>query len=223
MPTISNAVKDIISAKPLLYEAVSREIVNYANLAQSIKEEVDAEVGEETELPAIVMAIRRYAEKIKPVTDKKIPFKFNSEIIMKTGLSDITLVKTNSLLSKLRRMYELVDYDKGDTLITIQGNYELTVVINDRYQKKVKELLKDEKILNTEKDLVSISMNFSKEFLYTPGILARVTRELVWENINIFENISTMTELIFIISNKDAVRAYKCLQALIEETEKRGV
>jgi len=69
--------------------------------------------------------------------------------------------------------------------------------------------------LNIERDLVSVSLNLSKDFLYTPGILSLATRKLAWENINIFENISTMSELIFIISQKDAVRAYNAFQEMV--------
>ena len=136
---------------------------------------------------------------------------------MKTGLSDITFVKSPSLLNKLKRIYDLLDYDKGDTLNVIQGNYEITIVVSEKYTKKILQVLKDEKIINVENGLVSLAMSFSKDFLYTPGIISKVTRKLNWENVNIFENISTMTEIIFIVSKRDSVRAFNALQRLIEE------
>jgi len=217
MPTVSAAIKEIVDSKPMLYEAISQGIVNYANLADSLKSEIELMTGEKVELPAIVMALRRYAERMKPAAEKKLPFTTKSEIVMKTGLMDITFVKTPALLSRMKKLYELIDHDKGDTLNIIQGNYEITIVINDRYRKDVLELLKDEKLLNQEKELVSFTMSFSKGFFYSPGIIAKVTRTLAWENINLFEIISTMTELIFIISSKDAMRAYKALQMFVSE------
>lgn len=217
MVTISSAVRNIIESKPMMYEALAQGIVSFANLAENIQDEVEQDTGNDAEIPAIVMAIRRYSEKIKPVIEKKIPFKFNSEIIMKTGLVDITLVKTPSALVKLRRVYELVDYEKGETLNVIQGNYEITIAINKQHLPSILKLFEAEKILNKEKDLVSLTMSYTKDFLYTPGIIAKVTRLLAWENINIFENISTMSEVIFIVSKRDAVRAYKALQRLIDE------
>jgi aspartokinase len=223
MPTISHVVKEVIDSKPMLFEAIAQGIVNYANLAEHIMPEIELELGKKAEQPAVVMAIRRYAEKIRPTIDKKIPFKFNSEIVMKTGLSDITIVRTPSLLSKLKKIYEMVDSDKGETLIIIQGNYEITIVISEKYQKRLLEFMKGEKVLNKEPDLVSFTMSFSKDFLYTPGILAKVTRVLAWENINVFENISTMTELIFIIHSRDAMRAYKCFQGLIGEKSRKKI
>ena len=215
MPTVSAAIKEIVDSKPMMYEAIAQGIVNYANLAEKLRPEIELMIGSKVELPAIVMALRRYAERMKPIMEKKLPFSFKSEIVMKTGLMDMTFVKTPVLITKLKKAYELIDGDKGETLNIIQGNYEITIVINDKYKKELLELLKEEKVLNQEKDLVSFTMSFSKGFFYSPGIIARVTRTLAWENINIFEVISTMTELIFIVSSKDAMRAYKALQLLV--------
>ncbi|MBN2423030.1 hypothetical protein JXB41_07425 [Candidatus Woesearchaeota archaeon] len=217
MPSVSQSVIAIIESKPMLFEAVVQEIVSYANLAEKIQKQVELDIGKKAALPAIVMAIRRYSEKQKPLINKKIPFKFNTEIIMKSSMVDVTFVKTPSALNKLKQIYEMVDYEKGETLNVIQGNYEITIVINNKYKERLLRLLKGEKILNIEKDLVSLTMSFSKDFLYTPGILAKVTRKLSWENINVYENISTMTELIYIVNKKDAVRAYKALMELVEE------
>jgi len=217
MVTISNIVKKIIESRPMLSEAIANDIVNFANLAEQLKPEIEAELGKEVNESAIVMALRRHAERISQKEEAKIPFKFNSDIIMKTGLSDIALVKSQSLLKKLKDIYDLVDYGKGDTLNIIHGNYEVTIVINEKYIKKLIDMIKGEKTLNIERDLVSLTIIFSKDFFYTPGILSKIIRILAWENVNIIENISTMTELIFIVSKKDAIKAYNALQSLIEE------
>ncbi|MBS3128801.1 hypothetical protein J4410_06685 [Candidatus Woesearchaeota archaeon] len=217
MVNVSQVVQKIIESRPMLQEAISQNIVSFANLAEHLKPRVESLLGEKVKEAAIVMALRRYAEKENKKEPKKLPFKFDSQITMKTGLADITIVKTASALTKLKQIYDLIEYEKGETLNIIQGDYEITIVISQKYVENILLILKEEKIKNIEKDLVSVSMTFSKEFLYTPGSLARATRKLAWENINIFENISTMTELIFIVNKKDATRAYNALQELIEE------
>jgi aspartokinase len=60
-------------------------------------------------------------------------------------------------------------------------------------------------------------MTFSKDFLYTPGVVYNIIRNIAWENINIFEIVSTNTELTFIIHKKDAVKGYKALEKLIPQ------
>jgi len=217
MPSISHVVRDLVRSKPMIFEGLIEGVISHAALAEYLHQEIEKELGRAVKLPAIVMAIRRYNETLEKKSKIKPSFKFNSEIIMKTGLLDVTIVKSPSTLEKLKKLYDLVNYERGDTLNIIQGNYEITIVITEKYLKELKKTLKQEKILNIEKDLCSLSVSFSRDFLYTPGIIAKVTRKLAWENINIYENISTMTELIFIIAKKDSVRAYKAMQSLIEQ------
>ncbi|MFH1276507.1 MAG: hypothetical protein ABIH82_05330 [Candidatus Woesearchaeota archaeon] len=219
MVTVSHIVKKLIDRKPIFYDAICNKIVSFANLASNLKPDIEAELGKEINEQAIVMALRRYSETIKKKEDIK-GFKYNSEIIMKTGLVDITFVKSPSLLKSLRKIYELIDFEKGDTLNVIHGNYEITMVVSEKYSKKILEILNEEKMLNLQENLVSLAMSFSKDFLYTPGILSKVTRQLFWDNINVFENISTMTELIFIIDKKDTMRAFQALERLIDGKEK---
>ena len=214
MVTVSMTVKKIVENKPLLFEAMSEGIVSFANLAEQLQPEIEREMRESVNAPAIVMALRRYSDQMQAKSTVKKPFKFNSEINMKTGLCDITFVKTPSLLSKLGKVHCLVESERGETLNIIQGNYEVTIVISEKYQKKLLLLLKLEKVTNIENDLVSLTMSFPKEFLYSPGVLSLVTRKIAWEGINVYENISTMTELIYVVKSVDASRAFEVLQRL---------
>lgn len=216
MATTSQIVKKLVTGRPLLYEALVRNIVNYGNVAKQIKAEVEAEAGKEVKEPAIVMSLRRLAEQVQSIEEPQKHFKFTSDIIMKTGLVDITITKSASLIELLTKIYNLVDFEKGHTLNLTQGNYELTIVLNEKYLNDLLKLVKKEEVLNVEKEMASITIPLSRDFLYTPGIIAKVTRVLTWKNINIYENISTMTELIFIVEKKDALRAYEALQSLAE-------
>jgi aspartokinase len=209
-------VKNNIEQHPMLYEVISYNLINYANLAEYLKPLIEKELGYVVKESAIVMALRRYSESIRKKDKITVPFTFNTELIMKTGIIDITIIKTPTFTNKLKKIFDLVNYSKGEILNIIHGDYEITIVINQKHEEKIKTIFSKDEIINIEKELVSLSMSFSKEFLYTPGILYKATRKLLWENVNIYENISTMTELIFIVKKKDAIRAYKALQELIE-------
>lgn len=213
--TIPQLIKNKLRTHPYLHDILLKDIANYSKLAEYLQQELTEEYEEEVTTPAIMMALRRIAIKLeeKKVSPKKV---FNSEIILKSGLCDLTIQKTPTSINKLKKIYDFVDQNKGETLNIIHGNYEVTIVITEKYLEKIKKILEDEEILNIETNLASLAMSFSKEFLYTPGMLSLATRELSWENINIYENISTMTELIFIVSGKDATKAYTTLKRLTE-------
>ncbi len=217
MNSVAGVTKKFVEQRPMLQESLIEGIINFASLAEKVKPRIEAELGTSVNQSAIMMALRRYAESLQKKSSIQKQIVFNPEIVMKTNLCDISIVKTHSALENISEIYELVDYEKGETLNIIQGNYELTIVISQKYIEKLKQILEKEKILNIEMNLVSLTLELSNKFLYTPGILALATRKLAWENINIYENISTMTELIFIIAEKDAVKAYNTFRELLKK------
>ena len=84
-------------------------------------------------------------------------------------------------------------------------------------KERVIGFLKGEKVLNVEKDLVSLTLTYGKDFLQTPGVVFNVVRNIAWENINIFEIVSTNTELTFILYKKDAIKGYNALEKLARQ------
>jgi len=216
MVTISHLVKNIIQKKPIIQEAIIQDIASFALLAEKLKPEIEKELEKKAKLPAIVMALRRHAEELKS-KHKPIKFDFSSEIIMKTNLCDIVVLKSTNALSRLKQIQSLVSYEKGDTLNMIHGTTEISIITNQRYKDKVLKLLKNEKIVNIEENLVSLSLRYSKEFFYTPGVISSILRKLSWEGVNIFEIISTFTELTVITGKKDAIKGYNALESMMEK------
>jgi aspartokinase len=218
MVTISHIVQKLINEKVFIQESISQGIVSYGSLAKQLKFEIEEELNKEVKPHAIVMAIRRYAESLK-TTHKEIVFDYSSEIILKTDMCDIAVLRSPSLLNKLKRLYDIVDFEKGDILNIIHGRHEVSVVTNERYKDKLLNILKEEKVQNLENNLVSLTLTFSKNFLHTPGVIFNVVRNIAWENINIYEIVSTNTELTFILNKKDAIKGYKVLEKLVKKQE----
>jgi len=216
MVTISHIVQKLVNDRVFILEPMSRGIVSYNSLAKQLKPEIEEELGKKVRPHSIEMALRRYAETLKE-KNKPISFDYSSEVIMKTDICDIAVLRSSTLLHKLKRLYDIVNFEIGDILNIIHGRHEVSVVTNDRYREKSLALLKGEKILNVEKNLVSLTLTFSKDFLYTPGVIFNIIRNISWENINIFEIVSTNTELTLILNQKDAVKGYKALEKLVKE------
>lgn len=214
MVTVSHLVGKIVSSRPILHDAIEQGIISYGNLAEQLTPEIEEELSKKVKHSAVVMALRRYAETIQKSSPTP-KFDYNSEIIMKTNLCDISVRKSPALFNKLKKIYSLVNYEKGDVLNVIHGNYEVSIVSNMRHLESIRKELKGEKILNIEKDLVSLSLSFTSDFLHTPGIISTTARKLNWENVNIYELISTLTELTFIVSKKDSAKGYSTLQRLV--------
>jgi aspartokinase len=217
MVTVSHLVKKIVDSRPALQDSLIEDIVNYSSLAARLQSGIEAELGHSVKRSAILMALHRHAEGLREKSNPKEGFAINPEIVMKTDLCDLCIVKTPSAYDRITEIYRLVDLERGETLNVIQGNYEITIVATQRHLDEIHNLLDGEKVLNVETDLVSLTLSLSPDFLHTSGVMSLITRKLSWEDINIFEVISTMTELIFIISEKDAVKAYNTFKEIIRE------
>jgi aspartokinase len=216
MVTISHIVQKLVNKKIFVQESISKNIISFASLAKQLQPEIEQELKRSVKRHAIEMALRRYADHLKH-EHKNIIFDYSSDIIMKTQICDISVQRTSTFLKKIKNLYDVVDLEKGDLLNIIQGSNEVSIVTNERYKQKFIDILKNENIVNVEEELVSLTMTFSKDFLYTPGIIFNIIRNIAWENINIFEIISTNTELTFIIHKSNAVEGYKALEKLIQQ------
>ena len=216
MVTISHIVKKIVSGQPFVEEGLGEGIISVANLAEKMQPKIEEELGKKIHLPAVVMALRRFAEDISKQREAAKKFDYTGELLMKTNISDFTFVNTHTLLAKLRTIHNLVNFERGDTLNIILGNNEVSVIINEKYINNLTKFLSGEKILNKEKELISLTIVFTKDdFTHTPGIIFNAVRKLAWNNINIYEIVSTMTELTFILHKKNSMKAYDVLQELI--------
>jgi hypothetical protein len=216
MVTISHVVQDVLKRQVLIQEAINHGIVSYNKLAQMLKPQIEQELGREVKHSAVVMALRRTSGKFKKAATRPV-FSYSIETI-KTDICYIVLEESPTLLSQLEHLYRIIDFKKGGILNIIQGNYEVAIIINHRYKEKVLDILSEEKVLDTVDELVSISLTYSKNFLFTPGILYDVSRFLAWENINAIDIILTKTELSLIIDKKDLMRCYKTLGRFAENS-----
>src|SRR3989344_3372571 len=172
MVTVSHLVKKIISEQPFLEEALGKGIISMGNLAEQLLPSIEHELGKKVSQAAIVMALRRFAEEVAEQRKKTRKFNFTGEILMKTNVCDFTFVKSQSFLSKLKTVYDLVNFERGDTLNIILGNNEASIIINEKYSEKLIKFFSNEKLLNKEKDLVALTIIFtSDDFTHTPGVI----------------------------------------------------
>ena len=217
MVTISHIVNKLVDERIYLHEALSKGIASYGSVAKHLKPEIEKELGKEVEHSAVVTALRRYSEKL---TTKFNNVKFStkySEVNLKTHIIDINVVKTQELFDKLKRFYDLINFEKGDILHIIYGRTHVAIVTNERYKEKIINLLQNQKIKKIEENLVALSFTVGKERIDKPGVLFKITRSLAWENVNIIEIISVDLDVTFIVDKKDAIKGYNALEQLIVE------
>ena len=215
MVTISHIVNKLVDERIYLHEALSHGIASYGSVAKHLKAEIEKEVGREVDHFAIVTALRRYAEKLtKKFNGVHFDTKY-SEVNLKTHIIDINVLKTPDIFDKLKRFYDLINFEKGDILHIIYGRTHVAIVTNERYKEKILNLLQHQKIKKIEENLVALSFTVGKERIEEPGVLFKLTRSLAWEDINIVEIISVDLEVTFIVNKDEAYKGLNALEKLI--------
>ena len=216
MESISSMVKYLLESKPFLLDALSRGILSLGNLASEFKPDIEKSLGKDIKETAIVMALRRYGDEIHEHQELSVAAAISGEILMKTNICDFNVQKSTNLLGKLKNLYEMVNIARGDFLNVIIGNNEVSISVSEKYYSNIELFLSDEKVFDYSKGLVSLTVIFDGDFLHTPGIVSQVMHRFAWENINIFEIVSTMTELTFVIENRNSIKGYEVLQKYLE-------
>ena len=214
----ASCVKDVINRSPFISEMLIQEVISFSNLASFIKPKVEQLYGGEVSNASIVMAIRRYAQDLKKqnkVSDggRKIDY----ELSMKTSIYDVNIARSKAVIESLPDLYDQVHPESGDFLNVSIGEHEIVVTVSDKHRALIDEMVKKEKVIARESDMVALTIVFKDNFLETPGITYLATRKLAWENINIFEIVSTLNVLTFIIRRTDSLRAYGVLQTFLDE------
>ena len=215
MVTISHIVNKLVDERIYLHEALSKRIASYGSVAKHLKPYIEKELGKEVEHFAIVTALRRYSDKLtQRFEDVKFDTKF-SEVNLKTHIVDINVRKTPELFDKLKRFYDVIDFQKGDILHIIYGRTHVAIVTNERYKQKILNLLQQQHVKKIQENLVALSFTVGKSRIEKPGVLFKLTRSLAWENINIIEIISVDLDIAFIIDKNDATKGINALERLI--------
>lgn len=217
--SVAYYVKEIINRSPFISEMLIQEVISYSNLALFIKPKVESLYGSEVSSASIVMAIRRYTQDLKKMNHiEKKSSRIDYEIQMKTNIYDVNIKRSPSFISNVPTVYSLVKSENGDFINLSIGEYEIVITISDKYRGALDTILAGENVINREDDMVALTISFKdNNFLETPGITYLATRKLAWENINIYEIVSTLNVLTFIIKKKDSLQAYGVLQAFFDE------
>ena len=215
MVTVAHLVEREISKMPYLQEALIRGLINYGSLADELLPKIKEEIGKPIKHSAVMMALRRLAEKLEDKAQKNFKFSTETAITIKSGLFNVAYKKSGNISKAIQRIYETVDVNSGNVLAINLGNHEVTVVSNQKYLPKLKEIMKGEKLILETKKVAAITLSLSIELMDTPGFFYIVTRALTWENINIHEVVSTPTELTLIVDEAQVMRAYNVLNELL--------
>lgn len=220
MLSVMKAVEKIISEKPFIQEGLSRGIINNAALASEMIPEIETLLKRKVKFSAVNMSIRRLSEKLEKTFVKTAQFDKDSDITVKSNLVQVVIYKNEGIQEYIRKIYDVVDYKKGDFLTITQGIYEVMIITNSKYEKKVIGLFPQKIVKKVLRNLSGITVRMPEESFEMVGLFYQITRALAWENIVIVDFVSTFTEATMTFNEEDTSRAYETLKRLVGKNNK---
>jgi len=219
MATVAHLVQKYVREHPNLEIFMQKDLVSFHRLARYIKPAIEAEVGEEVQASSIVMALSRMREKmgVREEEGERNPGYKSLQISLRSDAMQIDIRKGAHTQRRLLELQKIAASSPEDVLSITQSQHEASIVLSQKHEAKALLALKGEKMLNVEKNLSLLFLRFGEDILYQPGFFDRVIRELSWEGINIFQVISTLTELIVVLKEEQASNAYEVLRRKLKK------
>jgi hypothetical protein len=210
--SVPDAVRVIIGDNNAYSQALALGIANYTALAEKIKPDIERLIGSEVNLNTIVVAIKRLADSLrkKPQDDTKASATTKAKMSLTGSVIDINFQKENEqddeLVNILNEFFEqedrynLFQTNNNFTLITEDAE-DTRRVVGDAIAKFKGKLME-----GLSKITISLSKEEEEKSQY--NLLLVVSNILYNHQIPIHSAFFTPSEMILILSNKDAGKAY---------------
>lgn len=213
MITVPEATEKIIKRSRYLTEALQKDLINASSLARYIKPEVESMVFKEVTHSSVLMAIQRLARDYKKRTPTTQFFAEAPDMVVRSNLVLFFVQSSPTLLSRL----EEVEKESGEVqkrVLFTYGRSECLILANKMTVGKLRDVLKDEKMLNVLEHVSAITIHVHSASVTTPGILNLFIKSLSWEGINILGVLTTQSEITFVFLQQDSNAAFSILQGI---------
>jgi hypothetical protein len=215
MKTISSVVENYIKTKPFLLNALSQGIINLTSLARIMISDLESELGKDVKQGAIVMALKRLSEDLDFRLNHKIVkvLKNIGEITVRSSLIDYTFAVSETILDKQALLISDIKSYTDIFYTSSRGVNETNIVVSESVGHFIEKHFVDEKLLQKQVNLASITVKLPQENIIVPGIYYFIFQRLAWEGIIITEVISTSNEFTILVKDQVDV-AFKVINYL---------
>lgn len=212
--SVPDAVRDIITRNRSIYDCIKMDLVNYTALAVKIQKDVETQVGDPVNLNTVVVAIKRYADSFEKKEEiQQEPILKNARLSLTDGIVDIKFSTDDFGASDTATLM--------DKFTQIDPDYEL-FRFTDSFRVLTEDIMDVRKLLesfplqknNLQTGLAKISIRIPE--VQSGSDIASYVSEILHNNgIELVNAVFGQDEIIIILREKDASRAYEILRSEI--------
>jgi len=207
---ITKLTESYIAEHPSVKDCLKKGLINYSSLTRNICKDLNLDLKKNFD--AILIACRRYYRKVSKETileNKIIKILKDSKLEVKTKIV-VVLVEKNIYYGHLIELQKEVK-KKAELFHIIEGSNTITVITSHEFLDVVRKLLKN-KIIKVTENLAEVTLKSSEDLEKTSGVMAYLYSLLADKGINIIETMSTWTDTLFVIDEKDIAKVMGLLR-----------
>ncbi len=213
MTNITQTVWNLISQDPPIQKNLQKNLINIRALAKHLINQH----GLKASIDSVISAIRRYPtsknfkENVSEIRDVFI----GANIATKNNLACLVLRNQSDIQKYLSEVTKLTDFEKRETLRMIKGKNNLKIITDMVSLEKLKKIFPEEGKLETKENLSEIRiLTQDIKADRTKGVAARISNELLTNDINISELMFCVPEIIIYVDQKDLLKAHESILQL---------
>lgn len=218
MIKIQPVVRDIVRGEIEALYALTNGYMNMSSYAYQIRERVELLTMKKTTIASLVVSLSRLRKELK----KERPLIHQvsiANITTKLPLSEVVYENTSKFMEELESLHKNILVSREDFFTTNMSTTEIDIICSSNLANKVlKHFKMKPKIINH--NLAAVGISFNPEVFGTPNTFFSLLSVTARANINIEELVSTPTEFILIVAEKDFGRTVALFSELRREVNK---
>jgi len=209
-------VRDILLEEIEACFALTNGYMNMSSYAYRIRPTVEERAKKQVTIASLVVTLSRLRKEFKkerPLTHDVII----KNITTKLPLSEIAYENTSKFIRELESLHKNISVSHEDFFTTTIGTSEIDIICSTNLENKI---LKHFKIKPkwVNHNFAAIGISYGPEVFGTPNVFFSLLAVTARARINIEELVSTPTELIFIVAEKDFGRTVALFSELHRKT-----
>ncbi len=215
MIKIQPIVRDIVMQELEAYFALTNGYMNMSSYAHRIRPRIEKLTKKQVTIASLVVSLSRLRKELKKSTPliRDVPI---SNITTKLPLSEIAYENSAKFVKELETLHKKISISSDDFFTMTRGTHEIDIICSSSLENKVlKHFTMKPKWINH--NFAAIGISYGPEVFGMPNIFFSLLSVTARAHINIEELVSTPTELVFIVHEKDFAKTV----ALFSELHRR--
>jgi len=201
MIKIQPIVRDIVLKELEAYIALTNDYMNMSSYAYRIRPTVEQMTKKKVTITSLVVSLSRLKKEFKKqkplIQDVKI-----KNITTKLPITELVYDNSEKFIEELATIHKDVSLTREDFFVSTVSIHEMNIIVSSNLASKVVKHFKTKpKFINN--NLAAVGISLDPEVFSLPNTFFSLLSITARARINIEELVSTSTELIFIIAEKD--------------------